>query len=57
MPKVRNNTVFRPDLGTIAYEYSLEGASLGFIGHRVLPVFETTEQSAQYPVIVAEALL
>lgn len=57
MPKVRNNTVFRPDLGAIAYEYSLEGASLGFIGHRVLPVFETTEQSAQYPVIVAEALL
>lgn len=49
--------IFRPDLGTIAYEYALEGAQNGFIGAQVLPLFQTTEKTAQYPVIPASSIL
>lgn len=53
----RTTAFLRPDLGVIAYEYSLDAARMGFIGHQVLPVFGTRLQSAQYPVIPAEAML
>ncbi|WP_288230904.1 hypothetical protein [uncultured Desulfovibrio sp.] len=53
----RTNSIIRPDLGVLAYEYSLSAATQGFIGHQVLPAFNTALQSAQYPVIPAEAIL
>lgn len=55
MPKTK--AIIRPDLGTMAYEYSLTAAGLGFIAQRVLPPFYTPLKTAQYPVIPAEALL
>lgn len=51
------NSVFRPELGVLAYEYSLGAAQQGFIGRQVLPVFETDLRAAQYPMIPAEAIL
>lgn len=53
----RTNAIIRPDLGVLAYEYSLGAATQGFIGHQVLPPFNTVLQSSQYPVIPAEAIL
>lgn len=53
----RTTAFLRPDLGVIAYEYSLDATRMGFIGHQVLPIFGTCLQSAQYPVIPAEAML
>lgn len=53
----RTSSIFRPDLGTLAYEYSLDAASQGFIAQQVLPVFFTAQKTAQYPVIPAEAIL
>ncbi|MFA6148660.1 MAG: major capsid protein [bacterium] len=50
-------TVGRPDLGAIAYEYLLEASQRGFIGLEIFPIFDVTEQSAQYPIIPLEALL
>lgn len=53
----RTSSIFRPDLGTLAYEYSLDAASQGFIAQQVLPTFFTAQKTAQYPVIPAEAIL
>lgn len=53
----RTQAILRPDLGVIAYEYSMDAARMGFIGHRVLPVFPTSLASAQYPVIPVSAIL
>lgn len=50
-------TVQRPDLGAIAYEYSLGASQMGFIGAQVMPFFEVAEKSADYPKIPMEALL
>ena len=50
-------TVQRPDLGAIAYEYMIDAANRGFIGLEILPIFDVTEQSADYPVIPIESLL
>lgn len=47
----------RPDLGAIAYDYSLEADQRGFIADQLFPVFETPLQSAQYPVIKKEQFL
>ncbi|HML56006.1 MAG TPA: hypothetical protein PKC79_18070 [Solidesulfovibrio magneticus] len=55
MPQTK--AILRPDLGALAYEYSLGAASQGFIAQQVLPPFFTPLKSAQYPVIPAEALL
>lgn len=54
---VATNSVFRPELGVLAYEYSLAAARAGFIGSLVLPPFETDLQAAQYPVIPTSAML
>lgn len=51
-----STTVQRPDLGQLAYEYSMT-RSPAFIGDRVLPVFEVPEKNGNYPVIPTEALL
>lgn len=56
MPRT-SEAIVRPDLGTLAYEFSLSAAQQGFVGQIVLPGFMTRLQSAQYPVIPAEAIL
>jgi hypothetical protein len=50
-------TIERPDLGALAYEYAMAAPNRGFIGMEILPVFETPEQAADYPVIPVESLL
>jgi hypothetical protein len=50
-------TIQRPDLGAIAYEYMLESSQRGFIGLSLLPTFDVSEQSAEYPIIPIEAIL
>jgi hypothetical protein len=54
---VTTKATLRPDLGALAYEFSLTAAQIGFIADLVLPPFYTPLQTAQYPVIPAEALL
>lgn len=53
----RTSAILRPDLGALAYEYSMNAAKQGFIGSLVLPPFYTPLKNAQYPVIPAEAIL
>ena len=50
-------TIQRPDLGTVAYEYMNSAPDRGFIGLRLLPVFDTPLQSSEYPIIKLESLL
>ena len=58
MPRPTSTTTTqRPDLGAIAYEYMLEADQRGFIADRILPIFDTPLQSAEYPKIPLEALL
>lgn len=58
MPRpTSSTTVSRPDLGALAFEYALQQSQSEFIGTRVMPVFETAEQSGEYPVIPVEAIL
>jgi hypothetical protein len=58
MPRpTSSTTIQRPDLGALAYEYYLEADQRGFIGLKLMPIFEVAEQSADYPKIPLEALL
>lgn len=58
MPRpTSSTTIQRPDLGAMAYEYSMNAPLRGFIGQEIFPVFETPEQAADYPVIPIESLL
>ena len=58
MPRpTSSTTIQRPDLSAIAYEYMLEASQRGFIGLDLLPIFEVTEQSSDYPTIPIEAIL
>ncbi|MGE4417948.1 MAG: major capsid protein [Marinobacterium sp.] len=58
MPRpTSSTTIQRPDLGALAYEYAMNAPMRGFIGVEILPVFETPEQSSDYPVIPIESLL
>lgn len=58
MPRpTSGTTVQRPDLGALAWEYLSETSRLGFIGTRLMPLFDVTEKSADYPVIPLESLL
>lgn len=50
-------TIQRPDLAAIAYEYMMEASQRGFIGLKLMPLFEVLERAAEYPVIPIEALL
>lgn len=50
-------TVQRPDLGAIAYEHMMNASRAGFIGLQLLPIFDTPEKTADYPVIPIESLL
>lgn len=47
----------RPDLGVVAYAYAADAAQRGFIGLKVLPIFESGLPTGSYPVIPAEAFL
>lgn len=55
MPQTK--AILRPDLGALAFEFSLGAATQGFIAQQVLPPFFTPLKSSSYPVIPAEALL
>ncbi len=58
MPKPSNIQAFpRPDLAQVAYEFSLQAATSGFIAPVVLPAFDSATKTGQFPVIPAEALL
>lgn len=58
MPQPSDITaVNRPDLGYIAYEIMTDAEQSGFIGSKVMPVFMTGMQTAQYPIMTIEQLL
>ena len=57
MPRTSSEALLRPDLGCLAFEYSMSAASQGFIGRQVLPPFSTALQSSVYPVIEAGTFL
>lgn len=58
MPRPTSSTAIqRPDLGTLAYEYSLTAARQGMIADLIYPIFPVVDQSATYPIIPIEALL
>ncbi len=52
-----STTIQRPDLGAVAYEYMNSAPDRGFIGLKLLPVFDTPLQSSEYPIIKIESLL
>lgn len=56
MRTANNAAVYRPDLGISVMEY-YEGGTMGNIGLQIMPIFETPEQSSNYPVIPKEAML
>lgn len=47
----------RPDLGGAMMEFDLEADRAGFIGHRVLPIFDVSLAGDTIPVIKLESLL
>lgn len=57
MPRIKSGAVLRQDLGQVAFEYAAEASLAGFIGLKLMPLFMTAVQSANYPVITAESLL
>ena len=58
MPRpTSSTTIQRPDLGAVAYEYTMDAPNRGFIGAEIFPVFETPEQASDYPIIPIESLL
>ena len=57
MQPTSSTTLQRPDLGAIAYEYSLTALQRGLIADAIFPLFPVTEKSADYPVIPNEAML
>lgn len=57
MRPTSSTTIQRPDLGALAYEFAMEASLRGFIADMVLPIFETQEKTADYPVIPTESVL
>lgn len=58
MPRPTSSTTLqRPDLASLAWEYSLNAPMMGFIGTQIMPIFPVSEQSGDYPVIPIEAIL
>jgi hypothetical protein len=57
MPSPETTAIVRNDLGTIAWEYSLEASQRGFVGLRIFPTFETLKKSGEYPLITVESFL
>lgn len=58
MPTPTSDTaVGRPDLGVLVQEYMESAEELGFVGLKLMPIFATQEQSANYPVMPKEVML
>lgn len=51
------HTIQRPDLGAMLYEYQEEEAQKKFIGMKVLPIFDSPVDSADFPKLPVEAML
>ena len=54
---VNGTAIVRPDLGQLAWEYALDGASRGFVGSAVMPFFPTPKASGVYPYIPSASLM
>lgn len=52
-----NTPLQRQDLGQLAYQVLSGADQQGFIGQKVLPIFNTDLQAAEYPVITKESML
>lgn len=52
-----DTAIGRPDLGVLVQEYMETAQELGFVGLKLMPLFETQESSATYPVIPKEVML
>ncbi len=48
--------IYRPDLGQVVNEY-VEGATMGYIGLELMPIYRTAIAAATYPVIPKEVML
>jgi hypothetical protein len=57
MPSPETTAIVRNDLGTIAWEYSIEASQRGFVGLRIFPTFETPKKEGEYPLITVESFL
>lgn len=58
MPVPTSDTAIgRPDLGVLVQEYMETAEELGFAGLKLMPIFETQEASANYPVMPKEVML
>ncbi len=57
MPSPETTAIVRNDLGTIAWEYSLEASQRGMIGLKLLPIFKTPKKAGEYPIITTESFL
>jgi len=57
MPRPSSSTTLRPELAALAYEFLMNAPFMGFIGLRLLPIFMTALQNAQYPKIIIESFL
>lgn len=57
MPVYSSTTVGRPDLAITVEEMDLEMSQEGFVGQRILPVFDVDQQSADAQKIKLETLL
>ena len=53
----QTSATVRPDLGSLAWEYSLDAGSRKFIAPIVFPFFPTSKQSGAYPYIPSASLL
>lgn len=56
MRPTNDTALQRPDLGAAVFETMQAAPTMGFIGLQVMPIFPVSRQSAEYPVIPAEAL-
>lgn len=52
-----NTEIQRPDLATLMWEHSVARSQADFIGLKLLPLFPTPLQSADYPIIPLNAFL
>jgi hypothetical protein len=50
-------STIRPDLGALAWEYTVEAGQRNFVGPVIFPFFPTGIQSGRFPYIPAESLL